>query len=530
MSLQRSPTSHRAALLAPWLLALAACSPSEPEAPATPEADAIETPAPPETPTVAELAIRLVDAMGGRAALEGVDTITLRGDGTRTRMGQIAATGAEDGLGELKAVTETIDLKNGRAAFDYDVVNGDFMQHRTEVLTSFEGKPVGWNTGPNRPAVATSPNGIFSWGTQNSPEWLLRRNAVTVALAAAATAQPVPAEPRPFDGRASLYGTARLPSGEELGLFFDAATGLLNGFTALDTETMLGDVEAQYAFGDYGTESGIALPHSVTITKQERAYSSIDYTSIAVNDPAAARVFALPEAAAAQAREVVAAPGPWAPLAWNRVAPNVYHAVGYSHHSMVVEFPTFVAVVEAPYSEAQSATLARLVAREIGKPIRYVVPTHPHYDHTGGVRTLAASGATVVVARGHEAELRELLGAPHTSPPDELARRRAAGEAVGGLEVFDGMRVIEENSQRLELYEVATIPHVRPMTLAYVPSAHVLFQSDLFFGAPGADATALHAAIRERNLSVETIVGGHGGVLPFSALATAAAGAARPPR
>src|SRR6185503_7000459 len=111
---------------------------------------------------------------------------------------------------------------------------------------------------------------------------------------------------------------------------------------------------------------------------------------------------------------------------------------------------------------------------------------------------------TVVVARGHEGELRELLDAPHTNPPDELARRRAAGETVGGLEVFDGMRVIEEDSQRLVLYEVATIPHVRPMTLAYVPSARVLFQSDLFFGAPGADATALHAAIRERDLSVAT--------------------------
>src|SRR5690606_5831346 len=161
-----------------------------------------------------------------------------------------------------------------------------------------------------------------------------------------------------------------------------------------------------------------------------------------------------PEQAVEQARQVVAAEGAWAPLQWNEVAPGVYHAVGYSHHSMVVEFPSFVAVVEGPYTDAQSATLVRLVQQRVGKPIRYVAPTHPHYDHTGGLRELVAAGANAVLAAGHEAELRAVIEAPHTNPPDELARRRAAGEAVGAIEVFAGMRVIEEGGQRLELHEV----------------------------------------------------------------------------
>jgi glyoxylase-like metal-dependent hydrolase (beta-lactamase superfamily II) len=510
--------SRSAALL--LLLSLGACTPSGPP-------DEPEAPAAAETPTTAALATRLIETLGGRAALESVETLVLRGAGARTRMGQIAFTGGEDGVGQLNGVTETLDLANGRAAFDYDVVNGDFTQHRTEVFTTFEGARIGWNTGPDRPKVATSPNGIFSWATQNSPEMLLRRNIISVALGAAATASGEAAEPRPFDGRASLYGVARLPSGEELGLFFDPSTGLLNGFTALDTETMLGDVEAQYSFGDYRSVNGLTLPHSVTITKQDRPYSSIEYTSIAINDPAATEIFTVPAEALEQARQVAAAPGPWAPLTWNRIAPNLYHAVGYSHHSMVVEFPSFVAVIEGPYSEAQSATLARLVQQEIGKPIRYVVPSHPHYDHTGGLRGLVAVGATAVLARGHEGELRAVIEAPHTNPPDELARRRAAGETVGSIEVFDGTRVIEDGGQRLELYEVTTIPHVRPKTLAYVPSARAVFQSDLFFGAPSPDATALHGAIRERNLQVDMIVGGHGGVLPFATLVTAAAGGAQ---
>lgn len=498
-------------------LSLSACSPGEPPAVS---AESVETQA---APTTAELAARLVEAMGGRTALE-VQTLVLRGSGTRTRMGQIAVTGGEDGIGQLNGVTETIDFANGRAAFDYDVMAGEFTQHRTEVYTTFEGTRVGWNAGPGRPPVATSPNGIFSWATQNSPEWLLRRHPIAIALAAAASAPSLPAEQRPFDGKTSWYGTVRV-QGEELGLFFDPERGLLNGFTALDTETMLGDVQAEYVLGDYRPVNGLTLPHSITLNKQGRPYSSIEYDSIAVNDPAALRIFDVPAEAAEQARQVAAAPGGWAPLEWNEVAPRVFHAVGYSHHSMIVEFPSFVAVIEAPYTEAQSATLARLVERELGKPIRYVIPSHPHYDHAGGLRRIVAAGANAVLAAGHEGELRAIVEAPHTNPADDLGRRRATGQTVGAIEVFGGTRVIEEGGQRLELYEVTTIPHVRPKTLAYVPAARAVFQSDLFFGAPGPDAAALHAAIRERNLEVEQIVGGHGGVLPFASLETAVAGA-----
>jgi glyoxylase-like metal-dependent hydrolase (beta-lactamase superfamily II) len=512
----------RSLFLTAALLALSACGSSEPP-------DESATAEPPARSTAA-LADALIEAMGGRTALESVDTVVLVGEGTRTRMGQITVTGGEDPVGSLAGVTETIDLENGRAAFDYEVVIGEFSLGRTEVLTSFEGEPVGWNTGPDRPNVAVSPNGLFSWAAQNSPEMLLRRNVISVALAAAetATAEQM-VEERAFNGSTSLYGTATLPSGENVELYFNPTTGLLDGFATLDTETMLGDVDAEYILADYrpvsvGEQPGeVVLPYSITIRKQGRPYSSMVYNRIDVNPPTADEIFALPEDVVEQARQVVATDGPWAPLEWNEVAPGVYHAVGYSHHSMVVEFPTFVAVVEGPYTEAQALTLARRIDEEINKPIRYVTPTHPHYDHTGGIRGLAAGGATVLVAEGHEGELRGIVESPHTNPSDELARALAAGSEVGAVEVFSGMTVIEEGQRRLELHEVTTIPHVNPMTLAYVPDAGLLFESDLFFGAASPDASALYAAIRERDLEVRQIVGGHGGVLAFAALEAAAA-------
>src|SRR5690606_30167000 len=396
----RRPRTFRAGRALAAALAgigIVACSPSE-------QAGDVQGASDDARPSTAELAQRLVDEMGGVGALRGVETLVREGAGMRTRVGQIRVAGGEDWTARLDQ-TETIDFARGRAAFDYTISSDTFSMQRTEVYTSFEGSPVGWNTGPGRPEIATSPNGIFSWATQNSPQTLLRRNVITIALAAAETASAAPATEREIGGRASLYGTATLPAGEEIGLYFDPESGLLNAYAALDTETMLGDVEAEYLLDDWRSVGGLTLPHSVTINKQGRPFSSIEYGSVRVNDTSALSIFEVPAAAVEHARQAVAAEGGWSPLTLNEVAPGVYHAVGYSHHGMVVEFPSFVVVVEAAYTEAQGATLVRMIDERFGKPVRYVVPSHPHWDHTGALRRLVAAGATAVLAAGHEDEL-----------------------------------------------------------------------------------------------------------------------------
>jgi glyoxylase-like metal-dependent hydrolase (beta-lactamase superfamily II) len=505
------------------VLLLTACSQEPPAPPAPPPAAA------PPAKSTSELVQTMIEKLGGQAALEGVQTMVLKGDGMRTRLGQIQKTGGEDVTARLRGVTETIDLANGRAAYDYDVVFGEgdsgFAMHRTEALTKYQDQPIGWGTNRfgtmQRPNEVTTVNGLFSWATQNTPEMLLRRNIVTIALAALKSATPgETAMEHTFNGKAALHGTARLGD-ETVNLYFNPETGLLDGYGTLDTETMLGDVEAQYVLGDYRAVGNLTLPHSITINKGGAPFSSITYTSIAINDPAGLEIFTIPEDVTAQADQAIASDGSWAPLKLTPVADKVLHAEAFSHNSMVVEFPTFVAVVEGAYTEAQSLTLARMIQEQIGKPIKYVIPTHPHHDHTGGIRGLAAVGATVLVAAGHEAELRGIVESPHTNPPDELARRKAAGQTVGAVEVFTDKHVITDGDQSMELYEVHGIPHVDPAMLAFVPSAGAVFQSDLFSGGPGPDATALLEAIRARNLDVKLVVAGHGPTMPFSALVDA---------
>src|SRR4029079_12416249 len=89
------------------------------------------------------------------------------------------------------------------------------------------------------------------------------------------------------------------------------------------------------------------------------------------------------------------------------------------------------------------------------KPIRYVVNTHPHADHTGGLPVLVAEGATIVTQKNNQEFFERALNTPRTLLNDTLAKnpKKAKIETVAEKKVFsDGKRTVE-------LYHVSPVPH-----------------------------------------------------------------------
>src|SRR5207237_10166926 len=133
-----------------------------------------------------------------------------------------------------------------------------------------------------------------------------------------------------------------------------------------------------------------------------------------------------------------------------KVGNGVYHAEGYSHHSLIVEFPQWLALVDSPYTETQGKVLFRAIQEQFPtKPVKYVAVSHHHYDHIGGVRAAAALGETILIEKGNEPVLRPLLEARHTHPQDELDKRRNSQptEQVGAIEVDEGTKIKRERGQ-----------------------------------------------------------------------------------
>jgi hypothetical protein len=83
-----------------------------------------------------------------------------------------------------------------------------------------------------------------------------------------------------------------------------------------------------------------------------------------------------------------------------KLAEGVFYLTGGSHHSVAVEFSDFVTVVEAPLDEARSLAVIAEVKKLIpNKRIKYVVNTHHHFDHSGGLRTYVHEGAIPIAHR-----------------------------------------------------------------------------------------------------------------------------------
>jgi hypothetical protein len=146
-------------------------------------------------PTTRRLVEDAVAAMGGGNQLQAVRTLVMKGGvGTRFKLGQTVRVSEAETPATLKNVVETLDLENGLAALDYEIQIGAFGQHRREVLTKKGDRLVGLEDVAGRPLAVMSPSGLFSWGTQNNPEFLLRRNIISVMAAALMSASDQPAQ------------------------------------------------------------------------------------------------------------------------------------------------------------------------------------------------------------------------------------------------------------------------------------------------------------------------------------------------
>jgi hypothetical protein len=227
-----------------------------------------------------------------------------------------------------------------------------------------------------------------------------------------------------------------------------------------------------------------------------------------------------------------------------RLADGVWAITGNTHNSMVVEFKDFVAVVEAPNNEARSLAVIAEANRLVpNKPIRYVVNTHHHFDHAGGLRTFLAQGTAIVTHDTNKQYYLDIMfyPAPRTLDPDRMAvyspmymisRRPAPIETVGGdtratapYVVTDGVRMLEVFHVQDMAYELGDPSlrqgnHSQDMLMAYLPKEKILYNADLYsppaqgaaLPAPNAASKTLYQNIVKLKLDVATHVPTHGRV------------------
>lgn len=161
----------------------------------------------------------------------------------------------------------------------------------------------------------------------------------------------------------------------------------------------------------------------------------------------------------------------------NPLAEGVYYLTGGTHHSVAIEQRDHVVLVEAPQSEARSlALLARLKETLPNKPVKYVVNTHVHFDHSGGLRTFVDAGATIVTQQDNRAYYEQVWAAPRSLGPDRLT----ASNKPARFETFRGKHVLSDGQRSIEIHEIAGNGHNDAFALVYLPKEKILVEADAY--------------------------------------------------
>jgi glyoxylase-like metal-dependent hydrolase (beta-lactamase superfamily II) len=214
-----------------------------------------------------------------------------------------------------------------------------------------------------------------------------------------------------------------------------------------------------------------------------------------------------------------------------KLADGVYLLGGGSHNSVAVEFKDWIAVYEAPLDEARSlAVIDAIVKLMPDKPIRWVINSHQHFDHAGGLRTYMHIGATIVTHwKNYDFYNRDVLNfAQRTVKPDMLSLWPPTELAEGYY--YESIRenyIISDGTRNLNVHYVNPLAHVEGMLIAYLPKEKLLFQADLLdtslprAATPSGDQTSFFNAVTKLGLDVARIVPVHGAPVPWADFAAA---------
>ena len=289
------------------------------------------------------------------------------------------------------------------------------------------------------------------------------------------------------------------------------AQGLVERVDSVLPNPVLGDTRVSTVYSDYRDHGGVKFPARIRQNQGGFAVLDLEVTGVRVNEPLAAEV---PAAVAAASERVVA----------EKAADGVWFLTGGSHNSVLIEMRDHLILVESPlYDGRAEAVLAEVRRLAPAKELRYVINSHHHFDHAGGLRAAAAAGATLVTSEQARPWFERVLANPNRISPDGLARstRKAVVTGVNGQRTFtDGVRPVD-------VFMIEESAHAQGFMMVHLPRERLLIQADAYTpGAPGAPAPAVPNAnhvnlvqnIERLNLEVGRILPLHGRMVPLSEL------------
>jgi glyoxylase-like metal-dependent hydrolase (beta-lactamase superfamily II) len=304
-------------------------------------------------------------------------------------------------------------------------------------------------------------------------------------------------------------------------------TGVLNAQNDVERvqtwidQPIVGDMLVETVYSGYKDFGGVRFPSH--IVQSQDGFPALDITVSSVTANPSVDI-TVPDAVRS------AQPAP-VRVESAKLADGVFYLTGGSHHSLAVEMKDHIVLVDVPQTEQRAlAVIAKTKELIPNKPIRYLVTSHHHWDHLGGIRTAIDEGATIVTHQSNKAFLERVAKTPHTINPDRLA----ASKKPVKIQTVGAKGVLTDGTRTIELHLLTNYEHTGDMLVVYLPKEKILGEPDAFT-APATPTTplavtavpyaaALYDNIKRLNLDVKTIAPFHGARLTDVAELAKAAG------
>jgi hypothetical protein len=333
-------------------------------------------------------------------------------------------------------------------------------------------------------------------------------------------------------GTSAYPAVAFTDRGTRFVIMFDRTSHLLAAVRTRDDDNVYGDSDFDLVLDDWRAVAGVKVAYARSYRLNGTPVNKVGYDDVAANPPIAPDTFSVAEQFKIASTEAPAS----VPYQWvirrlllgrfldsdkvvipangafrqAELGPHVLQVMGGTANNLVVEMKDGLVIFDAPCCAEQSrAVIAAAKAKFPGKPIKYVVLTHHHMDHTGGTRAFIAEGATVIVPDTARDYFAANFARPHTVVAD--AQEKAAKPLrVEG--VADTM-TLKDDTIEIRLHKIAN-PHVDGMLIGHVVQANVVWVTDIW--SPGRNAgrtagvLAVHDAVQKLGIKDATFAGGHG--------------------
>jgi len=416
----------------------------------------------------------------------------------------IAATSKAMGVDNLTSITFSGTARNGAFGQSKSIGNPMGPVNVTQITeytrTINFGQPsdpaalVSRATGPTQPPVVPGtpppPPGVFNQnisGQQASTNWTQAMNIWTTPWGFLKAAAANNATVRQQSGQQTVVfspANFKSPSGQAYTI-----TGYINSqnlVTKVETKVehaVAGDLAVEFEYSNYQNMNGVQVPTRVVQRQAGMPTFDATITAATPNPGNLAQLLTVPPApgrggapggggaAAPAAQQAPAAP----PV--EKLGEGVFK-IGGNYTSLAIDMGDHILVVESGQNDARGTAVMAAAKQAIpNKRIRYVVNSHPHFDHAGGLAAAVAEGTTILTHRNSEPVLERLLAGPRTLTTDSLSkvtnRRRNVVEGVDDRNIRKGT-----NGKVVELHRIPN-EHSDGLIAVYLPAEKVLWSADV---------------------------------------------------